>query len=777
MSMVIRLSEQCADEISNGMQCNYMKTLLDCAAVGILVVSSDRIILDMNQCFCEWVGYSFEELLGKSVAMLHTDQQSYEDFGVMFRTALETGRQLQIEYSFRLQDDSISWVLLSGSSIRLPDGLQGVVWSVLDITERKKAEETLLLEQYHQKQIFEYNGTGNMIVDDNRIITRVNRKFCQMLGYTEDELLGQSVQMLHIDQQHYENWAPNFRQVHTGLTYIEAEYPIRHKDGSRFWCLFNGSRLRLQTGETLVIWSLIDITERKNRQQAMAMLNYALDSISEAAFMPDSGGKFVYVNQEAIRSTGYSRDELLSKSVSDIDTSITTERWPEILSHLKEEGSLSFEAVHTTKDGKQFPVELRATYFEFESQAYTLGLARDITERKQVEQEIKAARLQAEAANEAKSQFLANMSHELRTPLHGIISMVHLLSMTSLTKEQTDYVETIEVLGRNLIDLISDILDISRIEAGKLVLERTRFSLKNLIDEVVQAQVVSIRQKDLSLKLDLADDLPQQLMGDPLRVKQIIMNLLGNAVKFTQQGSVEISARVVEATDDNILLHLSIKDTGIGMSEEILSRIFSPFVQADSSTTRKFGGSGLGLAICKRLVAMMDGCFWAESTAGVGSTFHLELSFGLPGQIIPLEKPARRVEIKSDLKPLKILLAEDNEINASSLIAILEKLGHQAVHARDGQQAVEKWGKERFDCILMDIQMPVMDGAEAVQKIRQKEQLTDSHIPIIALTAHALQGDREKFLSQGFDAYLPKPMEVSQLLDELARVGKDINAR
>lgn len=772
MSTVTRLSEQCADAINNGMQCSYMKTLLDCATAGILVVSADRVMLDMNQGFCDWVGYSSEELLGKSVAIIHTDQQSYEDFGVMFRTALETGRQLQTEYSFRLKDGSISWALLSGSSIQLPDGSQGVVWSASDITERKKAEEALLLEQYYQKQIFEHNGTGNLIVDDNRIITRVNHRFCQMLGYTEDELLGQPVLMLHIDQQHYESWAPNFRQVHDGLTYIESEYPMRRKDGSQFWCLLNGSRLKLHCGTTWVIWSIIDITERKKSQQTMTMLNFALDSISEAAFMTNADGLYVYVNQEACRSTGYSYTELVGKSVADIDRSVSMEYWPQIRSYLKDEGSLAFEAVHTTKDGMQFPVELRVTYFEFENQAFTLGLARDITERRQVEQKVRSARLQAEAANEAKSQFLANMSHELRTPMHGIISMAHLLAMTRLTKEQADYVETIEVLGHNLIDLISDILDISRIEAGKLVLEHTRFSLEGLIDEVVQAQIVSIRQKELLLKLDLAEDLPQQLMGDPLRVKQIIMNLLGNAVKFTEQGSIEIAAKVIDTAPDNILLHLSIKDTGIGMNEDALSRIFSPFVQADSSTTRKFGGSGLGLAICKRLIAMMDGRFWAESTEGVGSTFHLELSFGLPEQIVPLEKPTHRVELKSNGKSLKILLAEDNEISARSLMAILGKLGHQPVHVSNGKQAVEELGQDQFDCILMDVQMPVMDGAEAVQQIRQKEQGRDSHIPIIALTAYALQGDREKFLSQGFDAYLPKPMEVSQLVEELAKVKK-----
>jgi len=402
-----------------------------------------------------------------------------------------------------------------------------------------------------------------------------------------------------------------------------------------------------------------------------------------------------------------------------------------------------------------------------------VGVCIDISERKNLEvlvhrtAELQLARAAAESANEAKSTFLASMSHEIRTPLNGVLGMAELIGSTQLSSEQRDWLNILQLSGRMLLDIINDILDLSKIEAGKMTLEIAPFVLAPQLEAVLRLLSLKAQEKGLSLRLDVSPDVPVAMLGDALRLRQILTNLVNNAIKFTPFGSVDIEVRAEPSGIEDALeprLHIVIRDTGIGIAPEVLSQLFQPFVQAEASTTRRFGGTGLGLSISLRLVQLMDGRIWAESTPGHGSTFHVVLDLPV-ATVMAEDNIAADLPLPPLAKAYRVLLAEDNPINQQMVATTLTSRGHSVTVAPNGAEALACIERASFDIILMDIGMPVMDGLEAVRRLRLRER--ERGLPrmrTIALIAEPSSGcNPGTCLGAGMDAYLAKPASANQL--------------
>ncbi|MGE5630375.1 MAG: PAS domain S-box protein [Caulobacteraceae bacterium] len=556
---------------------------------------------------------------------------------------------------------------------------------------------------------------------------------------------------------------------------FEMEYRLRNKNGQYRWILDIGRPLYdMDNNFSGYIGACFDITERKVAEEGLRKYQLLSRNANDIILFADVNGYVIEANDAAVRAFRYEKDDLMGKSIFYLvspDPRSLVGAQP----YQANTGGIYYEATAYRKDGSTFTAEVSMQGTEIGDDKVLMAILRDSTDRKRINEELKQAKESAEAANQAKSEFLANMSHEIRTPLNGIVGMIDLTLLTDLTEEQKENLYTAKECASTLLNLINDILDFSKIEAGKLKMEYIDFNIAELVKQAIKPHIIRAREKGLEFLYSVDDKIPQIVNGDPYRLKQVINNLVGNAVKFTDTGSINLSASLIAKDDDYVELEFTVSDTGIGIAPEDMKRLFITFSQVDSSHTRKYGGTGLGLAISKQLVEKMGGSIRVESAKGKGSSFYFTVKLGIGN--ITIDTSIDAPSIKKTSHPLQILLVEDDKVNQMVIARMIREAGHKIITANNGIEALQILNEKEIDIVLMDIQMPDMDGIEATRRIRAKETAAGKRIPIIAITAYALQGDKERFLSVGMDGYISKPIQMKTFLDEIEGAAERISGQ
>jgi PAS domain S-box-containing protein len=558
--------------------------------------------------------------------------------------------------------------------------------------------------------------------------------------------------------------------------HCELEYPC-HSPGQDQWFMLQARRL--QQGAPGLILSHIDITARKRAEDALRdqeeRIRTVLEHVVDAIVTIDVRGAIISFNPAAERIFGYRAEEAIGHNVGLLMPQAQAAIHDHCIQRYLDTGEariigMGREVLARHKDGHDLPCDLAISEFHMRGERYFTGVLRDITERKAILAALAQAKEDAERANQAKSLFLANMSHEIRTPMNAIMGMTELCLAASPDQKQRGYLGKIRRASESLLHIINDILDFSKIEAGKLSMLAEPFTLESVWDGLGSLLTGKAEEKGLVLALEPSPLLRLPLVGDAQRLGQVLINLTGNAIKFSQKGQVALRVAEESREAGHITLRFAVRDQGIGLSAEEQARLFRPFSQADASTTRNFGGTGLGLAISKRLVEMMDGRIWVDSVQDQGSTFQFTARFPLSSAAPNAQPPRAKHLDRATLEHLHgadILVVEDAELNQEVMQELLRQAGCQVRIAANGQEALRAVVEARPDCVLMDCQMPVMDGFEATRRLRAEPQW--ENLPIIALTANAMAGDRERCLAAGMNGFVTKPVKFNELLETLAR--------
>ncbi len=652
---------------------------------------------------------------------------------------------------------------------------------------------------------------GMCSVAPNGRILWANKAELNMLGFAPQDYIGHHITEFHADAA---SMSEVLARLRAGELLHEYETRLRCRDGSIKHVLMD-SNIHRRDGELVSTrFFTRDITERRQFEAQQRELYSRYESLITRSpagiFETDAKGRCVFVNEKWSELSGLTRQQALGagwkQAIHPEDRERELEAWQKNTSAGEE---LQINCRWMTPKGTVTwvhgsVVPLRSSKGEITG---FLGTISDISALKQAEAVIREARNQAEAANRTKSEFLANMSHEMRTPLNGIIGMTDLALDAAVDAEQRDCLQTVKESADSLLTIINELLDFAKVEAGKITLDRVDFHLGDWLRDSLKPLMFRSRQKGLDFRCLIDANIPKQLVGDPEWLRHILVNLVSNAVKFTDKGFVRCSVKLKSiATVDvpiweldsvagtptgavpprtsaqRATLHFAVQDTGIGVPTDKHQAIFVPFEQADKSITRRYGGTGLGLAIARQLTELMQGSIWVESVLGEGSTFHFTVQLGISDQtskrVAPPEAEKPQVQPKTPAaklpptRKLRILVAEDNPVNQQLIVKFLKKQGHETAVANDGSEAVEALDRDpNFDIVLMDMQMPRMSGLEATAVIRKQEESTGRHIPIIALTASVLKGDRERCLASGMDEYLTKPVNRNELFAALGRVS------
>jgi PAS domain S-box-containing protein len=609
-------------------------------------------------------------------------------------------------------------------------------------------------------------------------ITYANDRFCEISGFTRDELLGANHRIVSSAHHTPDFFSSMWATIALGQVW-RGEIRNRNKQGADYWIDATVVPLKDAHGvPEQYIGICTDITARKTFESQLAeQLNFVevlLEATPTAIYLKDSNGRYLRFNKAFEDLFGIERSQWIGKSVFELvpgeagkmmhanDLELFARRTVQTY-----EATFINRRTGAVREGVYWKAPLVNSHGEVTA---LVGTILDITDKNRTEQELRDARRVAEAASQAKSDFLANMSHEIRTPMNGVIGMTDLALDTDLSAAQREYLSIVKSSAQSLMVILNDILDFSKIEAGKLNIESVEFSVVSLVEETLKAIAARTEKKQLYLRHEISSGLPAIVLGDPVRIRQVLTNLCDNAIKFTATGGLQVGVAGALQSGDRLELKISVADTGIGIPLEKQAGIFEAFNQADTSTTRQFGGTGLGLTICARLVELMGGRIWVESSPGRGSTFSFTVlvrrdvedsRLSLTASNTPQPAPAAT-------PPCRVLLVEDHPINQMLATTLLQKWGHIVVLARNGREAVDLFPSQQWDLILMDMQMPVMGGLEATRLIRASEA-GRARTPIVAMTANAMDADRQACLDAGMDDHLAKPFNSAALAALLQR--------
>jgi two-component system, sensor histidine kinase and response regulator len=780
---------------------NAYRTIFENTGTATVIVEEDMTI-SLANAQCEKISsYSKAEIEG---SMRWTDWVQEDDLKKMrayhaLRRLDPKSAPTQFEVSFVDRQGGIKNVLLT---VRMIPGTTKSVVSLLDVTERGRAEEALRESERRLADILEFLPDATLVIDHEGKVIAWNRAIERMTGVRKEDIIGKG-DFAYGAPFYGENRPILIDLVSLSDKEIAEKYHSLEKRGDTlygeaFTPMINGGRGAILVGHASPLFdargnvvgaieSIRDITEYRVTEQNLIKtkdyLENVLENSPDAIGIVDEYGRFITWNRVASEIFGFTFEEIQGRSAFDIYAD--ADELEEMLTQLRSVGSVkSLEMKMKRKDGGIVPVELSLSLLRGDD-GKTLGsvcvardlsdqkkllnavretneqLLQEITERKKVEEALHEAKEEAERATRAKSEFLANMSHEIRTPMNAIVGLSYLALKTNMSPKQRDYLNKIQISAHSLLGLLNDILDLSKIEAGRLEIETTQFHLDHVLNNVANLVALKVEEKGLEIFFRTDPEMPRAFMGDPLRLGQVLINLVGNAVKFTEKGEIIVSIELISRQADRGRLRFAVCDTGIGMTEEEQARLFQAFTQADGSTTRKYGGTGLGLAISKKLVEFMGGEISVESAPGVGSTFAFTIELGLQPEALTLPRA-----LPGNLRGLKVLVADDRSLDREVLKARLTAMSFEVTTVDSGREVLEELiDRERsYDLVLLDWRMPDMDGVETARQI--KTQLRPEQTPrIFLITAYA----REEVIRQaeelGLDGFLIKPVTDSVLLD------------
>lgn len=757
--------------------------ILSCIGDGIIAMDPKGKIIYMNYIAEEITGWKEEESIGKDIhsvfEIINANTNESLKLPVDYVIEKNTATGLLRDTALITKSNVLRYISATCSPIKNEDkDIIGVVMTIRDITRLRTLEIEHINEKDHFMNLLNQLPALVWHTDKEIKNSYFNENWTKFTGLDPKTSLNREwAKAIHPDD--LSMWEKMIKEAVNKKEPFSMEVRILRNDGKYRWFFNIGQPYYGLDGKFAgYIGIMYDITSKKQASRKI----YESQEKYRSLFMNMSGGYayckiihndkgipqdllFTEVNEACGEMLGIPKNHMIGNRYTQLFSKqgrLLNEHIVKRISDLEEGKSIFINEFLLPSSGKWCSISIYCP------QKDNLAvLMTDITQIKETEFNLKSAKEAAEAVNKAKSEFLANMSHEIRTPINGVVGMVDLTLMTDLNKEQRDNLITAKVCANSLLSIINDILDFSKLEAGKMSVENENIDIKQFVEEIIKTHVPRVMEKGLQLHYNIPTSIPEYIIGDPKRIRQVLNNLLSNAIKFTEIGEINLSIRRISRMEDMVELEFSVEDTGIGIDSGDIGKIFTTFGQVDNSITRKVGGTGLGLVISKQLVEMMGGKLWVESEKGKGSKFYFTLAAKIGKKSEVRKKELQPIIITEN--PQRILLVEDDLINQKVIMKMLQRKGHIVELSASGEEALAIYETGKYDIILMDIQMPGIDGIETANRIKEIDG-PDNHTPIIALTAYALKGDRERYLAMGMDEYVSKPINIYELFATIERV-------